>query len=217
VGEGGLKPDPDRGDRMAERVFRTGEARGVLPSGLSLLAASMSLAMEPRRRLLSDDRHPDFLHPGRTALILMDDVGETDPVVLSAAVLVESVEPRLRTSAGTVRERLRGAGGGESTSLLLGREPEDSVSRLVEAVPLPDRWGERLLEALVTAPPEAQQVALAERLDHLRHAHLLEDRALRRALHTSAVKVYLPLSGRGHPALARRYRTWCNMFARRHL
>ncbi len=64
---------------------------------------------------------------------------------------------------------------------------------------------------------ELARMALAERLDHLRHLHLEEDLLRRRRMHREAEEVYAPLAHRVDPVLARRYDWWCRMFARRHL
>ena len=55
------------------------------------------------------------------------------------------------------------------------------------------------------APEEVQRIALAERLDHLRHAHLWTDRARQRAAHDVALRIYAPVAERVHPTMARRY------------
>jgi (p)ppGpp synthase/HD superfamily hydrolase len=62
-----------------------------------------------------------------------------------------------------------------------------------------------------------QRIALAERLDQLRHAHLWPDPERRRRAHQEALSVYSPLAERASPKLARRYAWWCSMFARKYL
>ena len=89
------------------------------------------------------------------------------------------------------------------------------VAERVARVPLPD--AEDLAERLLLAEPDVQLIALAERLDHLRHAHLWHDVEARRAAHASAARVYARIAERVHPTLARRYRWWCDMFERNYL
>ena len=154
--------------------------------------------MEPRRTLLDDDHHPDYMHPGRCAVIMMDDLQETDPVTISAVVLVESARPDLRVPVQT----------------MVGRLESDVVS-LVRSVPSPG--GDDLAEVLVTASDPVRRVALTERLDQLRHAHLWPSVERRRRAHDEAREIYLPVAERTDPTLFRRYRWWCGMFARRYL
>jgi len=190
--------EEDRGTAMASSVARAARSFGVGPPGVALLARAHALAMAPRVRAFGhDDHHPLYLHPGRTVLILLRDVGVTDPVVLAAAALTESEDAELRIGPAEVR----GAVG-------------DQVADLVRAVPLPG--AETLAEALVTAEEPVRLVALAERLDHARHAHLREaDQAWRRTLHDEVGAVYLPVAERTHPRLAQRYRHWWRVFGKR--
>src|SRR5690606_30458754 len=116
--------------------------------------------------------------PGRTALILLSDVGEVDGAVLAAAVLFESERRDLRVGHDRVAEEVG----------------EDIAERLTR-VPLPG--DERLAERLLVEDEGTVRIALAERLDHLRHAHLwtLERR---RGAHALAVSVYAPVAARVH-------------------
>jgi (p)ppGpp synthase/HD superfamily hydrolase len=185
----------DRGSAMAASVLRTARSAGVGRDGLDLLSRAHVLAMAPRLRQLEDDHHPLFLHPGRTVLILLRDADVRDPVVLAAAAVTESEDPGL--DPGDVEAVLGGA-----------------VESLRGWVPRPG--SETLLERLVSAPAEARLVALAERLDHLRHAHLgARDEHWRSRVHAEAEAVYLPVAERTHALIARRYRHWCRTFARR--
>ncbi len=187
----------DRGSAMAGSVVRAARSFGVGPAGVSLLSRAHVLAMGPRVRAIDDDHHPLFLHPGRSVLILLRDAGVTEPGVLAAAAVTESEDPDFRIGPGDVRA-------------LLG----DHVADLAGAVPL--AGSESLAEALVSAPERVRLVALAERLDHLRHAHLREaDEAWRRSIHAEADRVYLPVAERTHARLAQRYGHWCRTFARR--
>jgi (p)ppGpp synthase/HD superfamily hydrolase len=182
---------------MAASVVRAARSAGVDAEGITLLSRAHVLAMELRARQLHDDHHPQFLHPGRTVLILLRDVGVTDAGVLGAAAVAESEDMPLRVDPERIGQVL-GAG----------------VRSVVDGIPRPD--SEALAEELVTAPREVRLVALAERLDHLRHAHLrARDESWRRWIHAQAESVYLPVADRTHSLLARRFRHWCRTFPRR--
>ncbi len=187
----------DRGAAMAASVVRSARSAGVDDEGLELLSRAHLLAMEPRMRLLRDDHHPQFLHPGRTVLILLRDGGVTDGGVLSAAAVTESEDASLRVDPERVAD-------------VLG----DGVRSIADRAPRSD--SEVLAEELISAPTDVRLVALAERLDHLRHAHLrTRDESWRRRVHSQAESVYLPVAERTDPLLARRYRHWCRTFPRR--
>jgi (p)ppGpp synthase/HD superfamily hydrolase len=182
---------------MAASLSRAAVSMAMAPTGIYRLARAYALAMEARAPRLPDEHHPSYLHPGRTVLVLLRDVSLADPVVLCAAALVESEDPTLRAPADRVR-----------------LEMGEAIGDLIETVPLPR--GERLAEELVIAPEPVRLVALAERLDILRHAHMLDATpAWRRAVHSEARAVYLPVAERTHARLAERYRHWCTAFARR--
>jgi len=189
---------PDRDRAMTARVLREARARGVSPEEDGPLGRALELAMDLRRSILSDDHDPAYLHPGRTVLILLQDTPERDPEHLAAAALVESENPVLRVATSIVQT-------------MVGQQ----VAKIMTGVPCPP--GEELLEGLLEAPPAWARIALAERLDHLRHLHLVEDPAQRVRLHREAEEVYAPLARRLDPVLARRYAWWCGMFGRRHL
>jgi len=189
--------DEDRGAAMAASVARAARSLGVAPGGVRTLSRAHALAMGPRAAALGDDRHPAFLHPGRTVLILLRDTECRDPVVLAAAAVAESEDRHLAVDSGAV---LRALG--------------EEVAALAAAVPMPD--DETLAYALVTAEERVRLVALAERLDHLRHGHLRDaDHGWRASIHQQARSVYLPIAERTHPRLAQRYEHWCRTFGRR--
>jgi hypothetical protein len=182
-------------DRAMEgRVARTLEDVGISPEGVALVVGAHRHAMYARLQHLPDPHHPEFLHPGRTVLILVLDTALRDPVALAAAALVESERPALRADVALVRD-------------VLG----DPVARFVADVPLDE---EGLAEALVTAPHEVRMVALAERLDHCRHAKFWTERAARVRIHEQAEAVLGPIAERTDPALARRFAHWAGAFAR---
>jgi len=189
---------PDRDRAMTARVLREARARGITDQGEGPLGRALELAMEIRRLVLTDDHDPGYLHPGRTVLILLQDTPEREPVHLAAAALVDSEQAALRVAADKLHD-------------VVGQE----IEAVVAGIPLPP--GEDLLERLLEAPPPWARIALAERLDHLRHLHLEADPGRRVRLHREAEEIYAPLAGRVDPVLARRYAWWCRMFAGRHL
>ncbi len=182
-------------DRAMEgRVGRTLEDMGLRTDDVALVRTALRLAMEPRRERLSDARHPDFLHPGRTVLILSVDASVRDPLALAAGALLESERADLRVGQARIADQIG-----------------ESLAAWVAAVPLP---GDRLAEDLVTAPRAVCLVALAERLDQCRHARFwLDGDAKARAL-AEAVGVYGPVALRVDDALARRFSHWSRAFAR---
>lgn len=201
VGPGDPPALPERHQAMAARVLREAGNRGV--RGIEdhengVLGRALELAMAPRLALLADDHHPAYLHPGRTVIILLQDTPERDPTLLAAAALVESDQAVLRVALQEIQD-------------VVGQGVVDVVDQV------PRLPGDEVLERLLGVPPEVARLALAERLDHLRHLHLDEDMARRRRMHREAQEIYAPLAHRVDAVLARRYDWWCRMFARRHL
>ena len=202
---------PQRHRAMAERVLREARNRGIQDRGEGVLGRGLELAMVPRLTRLQDDHHPAFLHPGRTVIILLQDTPERNPTLLAAAGLVESDQGELRVGGGAIQEAL-----GDEIAEWVARIPLSSGGDVPGGEGESER-GQLLLEALLELPMELARVALAERLDHLRHLHLEADPLRRRRMHREAEETYAPLARRVDPVLARRYDWWCRMFARRHL
>ena len=186
--------DVARGRVMEARVGRTLEEAGLTASDVTLVRAAHSLAMGPRREHLPDPLHPDFLHPGRTVLILVMDSGFRDAIGLAAAALVDSERAELRADPSRIRQEIC-----------------DEVAEWVRSVPLP---GAGLAEALLSARVPVQVVALAERLDQCRHAKFWSDRAARVRVHEEVETIYGPVAERTDPALARRFAHWSWAFSR---
>jgi (p)ppGpp synthase/HD superfamily hydrolase len=183
--------------RLADTALRAGWAAPDA-AGLSAVFEAAVLARMPH---VGDPHEPDYLHPARTALILMDDVGVADPAVIAAGLLWDS-RP---VPAQRLLEIARHAAGPHVETLL---------HALPDPVPAADAGD--LLEALVTAPTEVALIAIAERLDHARHLHL-RDRQEWTAFHALAVSSYAIAAQRLDPVLARRWRWWTQMFRRRYL
>ncbi|MBT8404076.1 MAG: hypothetical protein KJP18_09475 [Gemmatimonadetes bacterium] len=185
----------ERGVAMGRRVLRHARALGLGSPDLALIERVHARALEVRAERADDDHDPPFLHHGRSALVLLIDVRERDSRVLSAAMGVDSEDPSWAPD-------LTGIG-------------DERLERLIAQIPA--SGVEDLAERLWSAEPEACRAALAERLDHLRHAHLWADHEARRRAHEEAVAVYAPMAERTHPQLAHRYAWWCRMFGARHL
>jgi (p)ppGpp synthase/HD superfamily hydrolase len=182
---------------MARRLLRTAGRLGVDAAGQELLGQAFEVGMGPRFARGLDDHHPDYLHPARTALILMDDARVDRAVPLAAALVVETRDPTLRP--------------GPAGLASLG----PAVVALAEAVPAGSET-DTLMERLVTAEEPARLVALAERLDHARHLHLRE-RDEWAAYHATTCEVYAPVARRTNAALAGRLAWWCATFRQRFL
>ncbi len=182
-----------RAAAMADRLATTARQAGIDETGITRISAAFRTAMRPREQHLEDDHDPDFLHPGRTALILMDDLGIRDPRLIAAGALLESLRPELAATSA-----------------------DDEVQALVAEVPTPARDGELLLELLLAAERPVRIIALAERLDQVRRLHLREP-TVWRALHQETTEVYLPIASRTDQTLARRFRWWCRTFQERFL
>jgi hypothetical protein len=180
---------------MGHRVLRDARALGLAGPDLELIERVHARALDVRAERADDDHDPPFLHPGRSALVLLIDVRERDARVLSAAMGVDSEDPSWAPDLSDVAD--------ERLKSLIAQIPASGVENIAERL-----WG---------AEPEACRAALAERLDHLRHAHVWDDMERRRRAHEEAVAVYAPMAERTHPQLAHRYAWWCRMFGARHL
>lgn len=180
---------------MGHRLDEAAAERGVEEGGRARIARIHEAAMALRRDDGVGQHHRDYLHPGRSALILLIDLDEADATTLCAAVAFDSERsdwiPRDAVAA------------------------DSELSALVAS--LPPSGDDDLAERLVVADEPVRRAALAERLDQLRHAHLWPDIEARRRAHREAEAVYAPIAERTHPAFARRYDWWCRMFAARHI
>jgi (p)ppGpp synthase/HD superfamily hydrolase len=180
---------------MAERIRRTAREIGIPKHGVDLLAMVHERAMDPRLATISDDHDPAYLHPGRTAAILMDDLAMVDADWIAAAMLVDTGRPDLEATGDALREL------------------PDLVIERSRAVPRPG--SETLVEDLLALEPVALNVALAERLDQLRHIHLWDDSERAAQVYRHAVETYSVIAVRGHPKLVRRYAWWTRTFGRK--
>jgi (p)ppGpp synthase/HD superfamily hydrolase len=190
----------ERAAAMAQRVREAAVHAGTAEVDAARLGLLLEAAVAAREPDVPEPDHPDYLHPARSALILMMDAGVADAELLAAAMLFDSRPGRPCRLSGLAREF-----GAETDALL-------------RAVPAPHEAEDAgaLLEALVTAPAGAALAASAERLDHARHLHL-RAREEWAAFHALAEAAYAPAAGRAHPALARRWARWTDMFRSRWL
>ncbi|MFW5947057.1 MAG: hypothetical protein ACOCUW_01080 [Gemmatimonadota bacterium] len=189
--------EPDRAEAMARRLDRTARRLGMAEPDRTRFLDAFRAVMAPRRARIREDHHPDYLHPARTALILMDDTRVADPVTLTSALFTETRDPTLLPDPGD-----------------LARMAPDAA-RLAAAVPAMDR-PDRLLEELLALPAPGLRVAAAERLDHARHLHL-RDRAEWDIWHATTRDACVPAARRVDATLAARLEWWCDMFVRRFL
>lgn len=187
----------ERADLMGRSLRATARSKGHAGETLDALERVHVLAMSVRSARLDDDHHPAYLHPGRSALVLLHDVDEVDPVVLVVAMLHESEDPELRVAHEQIVEGVGPAAAAAMSSI-------------------PHPGDERLTERLLGLGPGVALATLAERLDQLRHLHLRPDLADRWAdTHREVVDVWLPFSARIDQKLARRYAHWTRTFVKR--
>jgi (p)ppGpp synthase/HD superfamily hydrolase len=187
--------DDIRRDRaMEDRIARTLEDAAVPPADIALVVSAHRLGMTPRLEGRMDPHHPDFLHPGRTVLILLLDTALRDPAALAAAALLDSERDEMRVAPAVVRAEV-----GASVATFAASVPMDESS---------------LVEDLVTAPEAVRLVALAERLDHCRHAKFWPDPLRQARIHQQAQTVFGPLAERTDAVLARRFSHWIGAFGR---
>ena len=191
------REEAHRAEAMGRRLARTADRLGIDEEGRALILDAFRLAMGPRLERIHEDHHPDYLHPARTALILMDDTREADPVTLAAAIYVETRDPTLAAPADAMRRV----------------SPE--AATLAAEVPVPERTP-RLLETLLALPDTALRIAAAERLDHARHLHLRPEDEWA-GVHAATREAYVPVTRRVDTTLASRLEWWCDMFERRFL
>src|SRR5690606_24048389 len=82
-------PLRQRAEAMANRLETAALRAGLGDDGAATILDAYRTAMRPRERSLADDHHVDYLHPARTTLILLEDLGITEPTILAAGALTE--------------------------------------------------------------------------------------------------------------------------------
>lgn len=205
----------ERAARMVERVRL--EASAVMPPDhAATVAGAVADALAVRDVLYADDHAPPLLHPARTVLILLSDAACHDADTLAAAAFFDSVpdaplpDPRrLGTGAASILAAVPrppsaahgGSGRDEDPGdVALGEDFDDAI--------------DRLREELVTAPRAAALIALAERLDHARHLHMMTG-AGSAAFLAGIERVYSPVAARLCPRIAQRLDRWALAYTRR--
>jgi hypothetical protein len=189
----------NRCEAMARRVALAVQHAGIAAEQRQRLHRLLSTVLEQREARFADEHHPDLLHPGRNALILVEDLGVREPDILAAAIAFDSMQPPASLGAAELVD-LEETGGGP----------------LVEQLRVLPSDRAELVEALVVASDAVRLVALVDLLDHARHLHLRE-RSQWQASHELVETVYLPVASRSHPTLERRLRTWARAFAEKYL
>jgi hypothetical protein len=201
---------------MAERVARAAADSGADAEGVEHVLRAYVEAMRPREASGLPEDDPDFLRPGRTVLILVEDVKEQDARVLAVGAMAESRRDDLRLGAEEAALVLAsGENPGEALAWwralpALGWKGVHFVGRADGRSDESEIGGhdDRLLEDLVIAPLPVQRVALAEGLDQIRHAHLWSSASDRLRAAVLARRVLHPLAARVDGVLERRYEWW---------
>jgi (p)ppGpp synthase/HD superfamily hydrolase len=187
----------ERARAMKSRVLDRVKREPLSLRDVEKLEWALTTALELRDGKYEDDHHVDLLHPARTALILLDDTGTSDPVLLSAGLLHESLDS---ATASAVAQ-----------SAFLAKHQD--VAAVLERMASPlDSPMSDLLERLVVLPGPELTVVLAERLDHARHLHLRPSALWEDQLRIEEA-VYLPLAARVGGQLGRRYGRWHSAMA----
>ncbi len=190
--------EEDRARAMAARLETTASLAGLRDRDVDRIVRCYEYVIGPRMRAFGDPRHPDLLHPARTALILLEDVQLSDADAIAAGMLHDS----RRSDLSTTLEAVRDVAGARAADLAAQFPARD-------ADPLEIR------EALVTADPNACLAALAEQLDHARHLHLAGAEEWPAVFARTAA--FLPVARRAHPRLGARYVHWVDVFEQRYI
>lgn len=119
---------------MAKSLVTAARAVGYGAEEVNAVSRAFDLAMKPRIATLEDDHHPAYLHPGRSVLILLHDVGYVDLAALIIAAILESVDVTLRVG----HERLETAVDGAILDTLAAI-PAPGDERLIERL-APLEW-----------------------------------------------------------------------------
>lgn len=174
---------------MLERV-RTEARAAVGQAHADQITALLETALRMRDTAIEDDHDPRYLHPARTIRIAIADGRSDHPGALAAAAFIDSIDAYLVP------------------------DPPPALRVYVSAVPLPGTDSEDLLERIITADADAALIALAERLDQVRHVHLRHDLDAR-AVHAEVRAIYIPAARRVSAAIARRFEHWADAFERK--
>jgi hypothetical protein len=184
-----------RGRAMGARLVREARALGVDPDALSRILIAHDLAMAVRDRAVPDDHDPDYLHPGRSALVAMTDGGVLDARTLETVIVFDS----LRGDLAPADESVCGA----------------EIVAVRAALPRGSMSPGQIKEVLLDLDGPVAIGVLAEALDHARHAHLGEDPVVMGEVLSQVERAYHPVAGRVSPPLAARFEHWGRHFRKR--
>jgi hypothetical protein len=98
--------EEDRASAMTARLRKAASRAGITAHDIDRIERCFRESIDRRATTIPDQRHPDYLHTARTALVLLEDLGIADADALALATLYDS-KPRLTPSAADV-ERLAG-------------------------------------------------------------------------------------------------------------
>lgn len=184
--------------RMVARLERTLDVYGIpVEDRLKILRAHGEAGVFREGHVPPDEDHPDWLHPGRTLLVLLEDGKVRDPQVLSLAPSLDQLYPvRIPSSPRNTLDEIGFPflGGG-----LGGHADADEDQQ----------W----LEAALELEPALLTLLVAEGLDQVRHLHLLPPSAFRTQFVGRGVNLLAPLAYRIGGTLERRFRWWTRRVA----
>jgi hypothetical protein len=191
-------PSGFRWVRMATRIERALEGHGFLEGEReAVLTAHGEAGLFRAGFLPPDEDHPDWLHPGRTLLVLLEDGGVRDPELLKLGAGLDQREPawipvdtRQTLVAADFPFFATGFGGEV--------HPEEEA-----------HW----LEAALLLDSGLLTLMVAEGLDLVRHRHLLPPTPVRLRAAQRGVNLLTPLAYRVGGTLERRFRWWTRRVA----
>jgi guanosine-3',5'-bis(diphosphate) 3'-pyrophosphohydrolase len=181
---------------MPSATFRAPKA-SVKDAGIGLILKALEFAAHKHRHQKRKDKEasPYINHPIALANVLWEEGGVTDPVVIAAALLHDTIE-----DTKTTWQELRGAFGDELAEIVLEVTDVKWISKALR---------KRLQESRARhASERAKLVKLADKIVNLRdvaaHPPVDWDLARRREYFEWAKKVIDRLRG-AHPLLERRF------------
>ena len=132
-----LSSGADRARAMSRRVQRALGRLGLLElDGGMRVVRLLDRALVHRVERVDDDHDPRLLHPARTVLILLDDVGCRSPELLAAGAVLESRFPEMELPREGLLEEAWTEG------LLLDASTEDALPDASTGGSLPLGWTE---------------------------------------------------------------------------
>jgi hypothetical protein len=196
--------------RMATRLEKTLGGLGLPAEAIHpILVAHGEAGVHREAFLPPDEDHPDWLHPGRTLLVLVEDgqIRTTETLVLACGLDQHHPNRIPETTLRALRDEgfplLPGGLGGRaeypSAMGLNGETAEDAEAD----------W----MEAALALSPALLTLLVAEGLDQVRHLHLESPSDARTLAVRRGVTLFAPLADRIGGTLARRFRWWTRRVA----